>query len=81
MKGYYSLGLSGYEVDIIDQDHVRWLFVGTDREQIAHRAKVYYTGGGTLLQCQRQAHPPGSMPKDGYLKEGWRHEVHVSSHD
>ena len=46
MKGYYSLGLSGYEVDIIDQDHVRWLFVGTDREQIAHRAKVYYTGGG-----------------------------------
>lgn len=44
MKGYYSLGLSGYEVDIIDQDHVRWLFVGTDREQIAHRAKVYYDG-------------------------------------
>ena len=41
MKGYYSLGLSGYEVDIM-----RWLFVGTDREQIAHRAKVYYTGGG-----------------------------------
>lgn len=48
MKGYYSLGLSGYEVDIIDQDHVRWLFVGTDREQIAHRAKVYYTAAADL---------------------------------
>ena len=23
MKGYYSLGLAGYEVDIIDQDHIR----------------------------------------------------------
>lgn len=32
MKGYYSLGLSGYEVDIIDQDHVRWLFV--DRKSV-----------------------------------------------
>lgn len=46
MKGYYSLGLAGYEVDIIDKDHIRWLFVGTDREQIAHRARIYYTTGG-----------------------------------
>lgn len=46
MRGYYSLGLTGYEVDIINQDHVRWIFVGTNREQIAHRAKIYYTAGG-----------------------------------
>ena len=46
MRGYYSLGLTGYEVDIIDQDHVRWTFVGTNREQIAHRSKIYYTAGG-----------------------------------
>ena len=36
MKGYYSLGLAGYEVDIIDQDHIRWLFVGTDPVSYTH---------------------------------------------
>lgn len=46
MKGYYSLGLTGYEVEIIDQDHAQWIFVGTNCEQIAHRAKIYHTGGG-----------------------------------
>ena len=46
MKGYYSLGLTGYEVEILDQGHVAWLFVGTTLEQIRHKAKVYYTAGG-----------------------------------
>lgn len=46
MKGYYSLGLTGYEVEMLDQDHVSWLFVGTNREQIRHKAKVYSTAGG-----------------------------------
>lgn len=47
MKGFYSLGLTGYEVSINnDGESVSWIFVGSNRNQIAHRAKIYYTKGG-----------------------------------
>ena len=44
--GYYSLGLCGYEVEVKDDEHVYWLYVGTQREQIRHTAKIYYTAKG-----------------------------------
>lgn len=45
--GYYSLGISGYEMKIDDDgEHVIWLYVGSTREQITHRAKIYYTSKG-----------------------------------
>lgn len=47
MKGYYSLGLTGYEVSInSDGESVTWIYVGSNREQVSHRAKIYYTKGG-----------------------------------
>lgn len=51
MKGYYSLGLTGYEVSINqDCESVTWIYVGSNREQLTHRAKIYYTkGGGPIL--------------------------------
>lgn len=45
-KGYYSLGLTGYELWVDDDDlrddtmHV--LFVGTDQEQVAKRYKIQF---------------------------------------
>ncbi len=45
--GYYSLGLCGYEVKVNDDcDSVSWVWVGSQREQIAHRAKISYTAKG-----------------------------------
>ncbi len=46
MKGYYSLGLCGYEVTVLDDEHVGWRFVGTEREQPPHCAKIRYTAKG-----------------------------------
>lgn len=46
VTGYYSLGLVGYEVEVIDEEHVYWLYVGTQREQIRHKAKIYCTRNG-----------------------------------
>jgi hypothetical protein len=46
---YYSLGLTGYEIlDIIygTDDKIKWVYVGTNREQIAHTTKIYYTSAG-----------------------------------
>lgn len=46
MKGYYSLGLCGYEVEVINEDLIQWVFVGTSRENTTHRSKVYHTANG-----------------------------------
>lgn len=47
MKGYYSLGLTGYEVSVNqDCESVTWIYVGSNREQLTHRAKIYHTKGG-----------------------------------
>ena len=47
MKGYYSLGLTGYEVSTNnDCESVTWIYVGSNREQLTHKAKIYYTKGG-----------------------------------
>lgn len=46
VTGYYSLGLVGYEVEVIDEENVYWLYVGTQREQIRHKAKIYCTRNG-----------------------------------
>lgn len=43
--GYYSLGLSGYEVKVNpDAESVTWVYVGSVREQTTHKAKIYYEG-------------------------------------
>jgi hypothetical protein len=47
--GYYSMGLTGYEVlDIIYgiDDKIKWVYIGSQREQIAHTTKIYYTPSG-----------------------------------
>ena len=45
--GYYSLGLCGYEVKVNDDcESVAWIWVGSNREQIDHRAKIYHTNKG-----------------------------------
>ena len=45
--GYYSLGISGYEMKIDDDgEHVIWIYVGSNREQLTHRTKIYYTSKG-----------------------------------
>jgi hypothetical protein len=44
--GYYSIGICGYEVRINDDESVLWVWVGSNREQIAHKAKIYYTARG-----------------------------------
>jgi hypothetical protein len=47
MKGYYSLGLCGYEVEISDDgESAHYRFVGLDKEQPRYRSKIYYTRKG-----------------------------------
>jgi hypothetical protein len=46
MTGYYSLGLAGYEVTVRDEETASVLFVGTQREQIAHDHKIQYSPSG-----------------------------------
>lgn len=50
-KGYYSLGLCGYEIwtDESDPDYMMVLFVGLEREQIARRYKICETPSGRLF--------------------------------
>ena len=44
MKGYFSLGLCGYEVEIQDDcETVKYQFVGTEHQHPVQKAKVYYT--------------------------------------
>lgn len=49
-KGYYSMGLCGYELwvdeDDLRDDTMHVLFVGTDREQKAKRYKIQFTPNG-----------------------------------
>ena len=44
--GYYSLGLTGYEITIKNQDTASVLFVGTQREQIARDHKIQIAPSG-----------------------------------
>jgi hypothetical protein len=45
--GYFSLGLTGYEVRVNDDcESVSWLYVGSQREQIHRKAKISYTTKG-----------------------------------
>ena len=45
--GYYSIGLCGYEVCVNeDCESVTWIYVGSQREQNTHRAKIYMTAKG-----------------------------------
>lgn len=47
--GYYSMGLCGYEIlKIIHgiEDKIKWVYVGTQREQRAHTTKIYYSNSG-----------------------------------
>lgn len=46
MTGYYSLGLTGYEITVKDQEMASVLFVGTQREQIAKDHKIQYLPSG-----------------------------------
>ena len=46
IRGFYSLGLVGYEVEILDDEHVSWLYVGTQQEQVRHTARIRYTSKG-----------------------------------
>lgn len=48
MKGYYSLGLAGYEVEIDDGgERVSYQYVGpTGSKPVTQHAKVRYTAGG-----------------------------------
>ena len=44
--GYYSLGLTGYEIRINeDLESVTWHYVGISISP-DHKAKIYYTKGG-----------------------------------
>jgi hypothetical protein len=46
-KGYFSLGLAGYEVKINDcNERVSWVFVGMEKEDFTHSAKISYTTAG-----------------------------------
>lgn len=44
--GYYSLGLTGYEIGIKDDETALVLYVGTQREQIAKPYKIQYGTSG-----------------------------------
>ena len=45
--GYMSLGLMGFEARVNeDGESVSWLYIGTQREQIHRKAKIYYTAKG-----------------------------------
>lgn len=46
MIGYFSLGLCGYEVATLDDETVSYIFIGTNREQLTHKAKIYYNAKG-----------------------------------
>ena len=48
MKGYYSLGLCGYEVsiDTEDNDYAFAKFVGTEKEHPQRRYKINFSPSG-----------------------------------
>jgi hypothetical protein len=49
MIGYYSCGLTGYEIHDIEHginDSIKWLYVGSQREQRTHTTRIYYTAAG-----------------------------------
>lgn len=48
MKGYYSLGLCGYEisVDPTDNDYAFAQFMGTEKEHPKRRYKIFFTPSG-----------------------------------
>ena len=47
MKGYFSMGLCGYEVKVSsDTDSVKFKFVGCSEEDKWHKARLYTTGKG-----------------------------------
>lgn len=50
-KGYYSLGLTGYELwqDPQDMDRMMVLFVGTQREQKARSYRIQQTHAGRMF--------------------------------
>lgn len=44
MKGFYSMGLCGYEVEIAeDNESVLYKFVGTEKEHKMQKSKIRYT--------------------------------------
>lgn len=47
MIGYYSMGLAGYEVEVLDDETVsyRYMYPGF-KEKKAYKAKVKYTASG-----------------------------------
>jgi hypothetical protein len=43
------MGLTGYEIISIEHgidERITWVYVGSQREQIAHTTKIYYTSSG-----------------------------------
>ncbi len=43
------MGLVGLEVEVRDEEHVRWRFVGTEKADPWHTARVYDTAKGRLF--------------------------------
>ena len=47
MKGYYNIGLCGYEVEVNeDCESVTYTFIGTEQKHNKQTAKVYYNSNG-----------------------------------
>lgn len=57
MKGYYSLGLYGYEISIdpTDNDYAFAQFMGTEKEHPRRRYKINFsTSGRTFIRPNRR---------------------------
>lgn len=46
MKGIYSLGLVGVEVEIISDEHVKYKRIGLEIKEKTHKAKIYFNKKG-----------------------------------
>lgn len=48
MKGIYSMGLAGFEVEILSDETVsyRYFWPGQEKEEPAHKAGIKYTAKG-----------------------------------
>lgn len=47
MKGYYSMGLAGYEVEILDDERVQYTYIApTETVYKPQKSKIYYTKNG-----------------------------------